>query len=74
MSKKLGTKNILYMNYFSVQKAFYSKTSGSPSALSTAKYPTTSPGSKCYCSGSRRRAEKVDKRMVLVYTHGLFIT
>ncbi len=26
------------------------------------------------CSGSRRRAEKVDKRMVLVYTHGLFIT
>ncbi len=27
-----------------------------------------------YCSRSRRRAEKVDKRMVLVYTHGLFIT
>ncbi len=26
------------------------------------------------CSRSRRRAEKVDKRMVLVYTHGLFIT
>ncbi len=27
-----------------------------------------------YCSGSRRRAEKVDKRMVLECTHGLFIT
>jgi hypothetical protein len=26
------------------------------------------------CSRSRRRAEKVDKRMVLVHTHGLFIT
>jgi hypothetical protein len=26
------------------------------------------------CSGSRRRAEKVDKRMVLEHTHGLFIT
>ncbi len=27
------------------------------------------------CSGSRRRGmEKVDKRMVLEYTHGLFIT
>jgi hypothetical protein len=25
-------------------------------------------------SRSRRRAEKVDKRMVLVHTHGLFIT
>ncbi len=27
-----------------------------------------------HCSRSRRRAEKVDKRMVLEYTHGLFIT
>ncbi len=27
-----------------------------------------------YCSRSRRRAEKVDKRMVLVHTHGVFIT
>jgi hypothetical protein len=27
-----------------------------------------------WCSRSRRRAEKVDKRMVLVHTHGLFIT
>jgi hypothetical protein len=26
------------------------------------------------CSRSRQRAEKVDKRMVLVHTHGLFIT
>jgi hypothetical protein len=26
------------------------------------------------CSGSWRRAEEVDKRMVLVHTHGLFIT
>ncbi len=26
------------------------------------------------CSQSRRRAEKVDKRMVLGHTHGLFIT
>ncbi len=25
-----------------------------------------------YCSRSRRRAEKVDKRMVLVHTHGFF--
>jgi hypothetical protein len=31
--------------------------------------------SDCGCSGSRRRGvEKVDKRMVLEYTHGLFIT
>ncbi len=28
----------------------------------------------CFCSRSRRRAEKVDKRKVLEYTHGLFIT
>jgi hypothetical protein len=27
-----------------------------------------------YCSGSRRRAEKADKRMALEHTHGLFIT
>jgi hypothetical protein len=27
-----------------------------------------------YCSRSRRRAAKGDKRMVLVHTHGLFIT
>ncbi len=27
-----------------------------------------------YCSRSRRRAAKADKRMVLVHTHGLFIT
>jgi hypothetical protein len=27
-----------------------------------------------YCSRSRRRAEKVDKRIKLDYTHGLFIT
>jgi hypothetical protein len=26
------------------------------------------------CSRSRRRAAKADKRMVLVHTHGLFIT
>ncbi len=26
------------------------------------------------CSVSRRRPQKVDKRMVLVHTHGLFIT
>ncbi len=32
-------------------------------------------GLKRGCSGSRRRGvEKVDKRMVLEYTHGLFIT
>jgi hypothetical protein len=30
--------------------------------------------SDAYCSRSRRRAEKVDKRMVLVHTDGLFIT
>jgi hypothetical protein len=28
----------------------------------------------CYCSVSRGRPHKVDKRMVLEYTHGLFIT
>ncbi len=27
-----------------------------------------------YCSVSRRRPQKVDKRMVLEHTHGLFIT
>jgi hypothetical protein len=27
-----------------------------------------------YCSRSRQRAEKVDKSMALVHTHGLFIT
>ncbi len=27
-----------------------------------------------YCSVSRWRPQKVDKRMVLEYTHGLFIT
>jgi hypothetical protein len=28
----------------------------------------------CYCSVSRWRPQKVDKRMVLEHTHGLFIT
>jgi hypothetical protein len=31
-------------------------------------------GSKGNCSVSRWRPQKVDKRMVLEYTHGLFIT
>ncbi len=35
--------------------------------------PVNADGSNC-CSVSRWRPHKVDKRMVLEYTHGLFIT
>jgi hypothetical protein len=36
--------------------------------------PITHWGGICHCSVSRWRPHKVDKRMVLEYTHGLFIT